>query len=153
MFKTLSCLSFKQCEAARHSHLSVICFVKERKRIIKHLIPCQSRYSLNENRTQHSVIYFPFIHRFCSSEEPNYTPYRKNVNAFSGIFGEFVMSLSDKVLFLPNAAPPPTIPSSPPPDRCLCRICCLKLRGLRRHLYQTVSNVSTLCYEWLLFSS
>ncbi|HFC8019094.1 TPA: hypothetical protein ACFO96_001748, partial [Neisseria meningitidis] len=63
-------------------------------------------------------------------------PQGKTVNAFSGIFlGKFVMSLSDKVfLFSPNAAPPPTILSSPSSGWCAFVNMPSETRGLRRHL-------------------
>ncbi|HFC8533381.1 TPA: hypothetical protein ACFRHF_002153, partial [Neisseria lactamica] len=54
--------------------------------------------------------------RFVSSEDANYTLEDVYGQYFQwDFFKKFVISLSDKVfLFLPNAAPPPKIPSSSP---------------------------------------
>ena len=62
-----------------HSHLSVICFVKERKRIIKHFISLSIKTFLktSKNQTNCDILTCSFNHRR-SSEEPNYTPPLKN---------------------------------------------------------------------------
>jgi len=62
-----------------HSHLSVICFVKEQKRIIKHFISLSIKTFLktSKNQTNCDILTCSFNHRR-SSEEPNYTPTRKN---------------------------------------------------------------------------
>lgn len=62
-----------------HSHLSVICFVKERKRIIKHFISLSIKTFLktSKNQTNCDILISSFNHRR-SSEEPNYTPTTKN---------------------------------------------------------------------------
>ena len=62
-----------------HSHLSVICFVKERKRIIKHFISLSIKTFLktSKNQTNCDILTCSFNHRR-SSEEPNYTPLLKN---------------------------------------------------------------------------
>ena len=62
-----------------HSHLSVICFVKEQKRIIKHFISLSIKTFLktSKNQTNCDILICSFNHRQ-SSEEPNYTPPLKN---------------------------------------------------------------------------
>ena len=62
-----------------HSHLSVICFVKERKRIIKHFISLSIKIFLktSKNQTNCDILISSFNHRR-SSEEPNYTPTTQN---------------------------------------------------------------------------
>ena len=62
-----------------HSHLSVICFVKEQKRIIKHFISLSIKTFLktSKNQTNCDILTCSFNHRQ-SSEEPNYTPLLKN---------------------------------------------------------------------------
>ena len=62
-----------------HSHLSVICFVKERKRIIKHFISLSIKTFLktSKNQTNCDILTCSFSHRR-SSEEPNYTLPLKN---------------------------------------------------------------------------
>ena len=62
-----------------HSHLSVICFVKERKRIIKHFksLSIKTFLKTSKNQTNCDILTSSFNHRR-SSEEPNYTPTRKN---------------------------------------------------------------------------
>ncbi|HFC6500369.1 TPA: hypothetical protein ACFNPJ_001815, partial [Neisseria meningitidis] len=81
-------------------------------------------------------------------------PQGKTVNAFSGIFlGKFVMSLSDKVfLFSPNAAPPPTILSSPSSGWCAFVNMPSETRGLRRHFVsKRYLMYPHFVIEWLLF--
>ena len=62
-----------------HSHLSVICFVKEQKRIIKHFISLSIKTFLktSKNQTNCDILICSFNHRR-SSEEPNYTLPLKN---------------------------------------------------------------------------
>ena len=62
-----------------HSHLSVICFVKERKRIIKHFksLSIKTFLKTSKNQTNCDILTCSFNHRR-SSEEPNYTPHLKN---------------------------------------------------------------------------
>ena len=62
-----------------HSHLSVICFVKERKRIIKHFksLSIKTFLKTSKNQTNCDILISSFNHRQ-SSEEPNYTPPLKN---------------------------------------------------------------------------
>ena len=62
-----------------HSHLSVICFVKERKRIIKHFksLSIKTFHKTSKNQTNCDILISSFNHRR-SSEEPNYTPSTKN---------------------------------------------------------------------------
>ena len=62
-----------------HSHLSVICFVKERKRIIKHFksLSIKTFLKTSKNQTNCDILICSFNHRR-SSEEPNYTPTTKN---------------------------------------------------------------------------
>ena len=62
-----------------HSHLSVICFVKERKRIIKHFksLSIKTFLKTSKNQTNCDILISSFNHRQ-SSEEPNYTPLLKN---------------------------------------------------------------------------
>ena len=62
-----------------HSHLSVICLVKERKRIIKHFISLSIKTFLktSKNQTNCDILTCSFNHRR-SSEEPNYTPTTQN---------------------------------------------------------------------------
>ena len=62
-----------------HSHLSVICFVKERKRIIKHFksLSIKTFLKTSKNQTNCDILISSFNHRQ-SSEEPNYTPLHKN---------------------------------------------------------------------------
>lgn len=62
-----------------HSHLSVICFVKERKRIIKHFksLSIKTFLKTSKNQTDCDILTSSFNHRR-SSEEPNYTPTLKN---------------------------------------------------------------------------
>ena len=62
-----------------HSHLSVICFVKERKRIIKHFISLSIKTFLknSKNQTNCDILICSFNRRQ-SGEEPNYTPTTKN---------------------------------------------------------------------------
>ena len=62
-----------------HSHLSVICFVKEQKRIIKHFksLSIKTFHKTSKNQTNCDILTCSFNHRR-SSEEPNYTPTRKN---------------------------------------------------------------------------
>lgn len=62
-----------------HSHLSVICFVKERKRIIKHFksLSIKTFLKTSKNQTNCDILISSFNHRR-SSEEPNYTPLLKN---------------------------------------------------------------------------
>ena len=62
-----------------HSHLSVICFVKERKRIIKHFISLSIKIFLktSKNQTNCDILTCSF-NRHRSSEEPNYTPLLEN---------------------------------------------------------------------------
>ena len=62
-----------------HSHLSVICFVKEQKRIIKHPISLSIKTFLktSKNQTNCDILVSSFNRRR-SSEEPNYTPLQKN---------------------------------------------------------------------------
>ena len=62
-----------------HSHLSVICFVKERKRIIKHFksLSIKTFLKTSKNQTNCDILISSFNHRR-SSEEPNYTPTTQN---------------------------------------------------------------------------
>ncbi|EFC87077.1 hypothetical protein NEIMUCOT_06495 [Neisseria mucosa ATCC 25996] len=62
-----------------HSHLSVICFVKEQKRIIKHFksLSIKTFLKTSKNQTNCDILVSSFNHRR-SSEEPNYTPLLKN---------------------------------------------------------------------------
>ena len=62
-----------------HSHLSVICFVKERKRIIKHFksLSIKTFLKTSKNQTNCDILVSSFNRRR-SSEEPNYTPLLKN---------------------------------------------------------------------------
>ncbi|EFC87500.1 hypothetical protein NEIMUCOT_06117 [Neisseria mucosa ATCC 25996] len=62
-----------------HSHLSVICFVKEQKRIIKHFksLSIKTFLKTSKNQTNCDILISSFNHRR-SSEEPNYTPTTQN---------------------------------------------------------------------------
>ncbi|EPI5668371.1 hypothetical protein HGJ47_002214, partial [Neisseria gonorrhoeae] len=61
---------FQTVRGPRHSHLSVICFVKERCEIIKYPFRL-SKISLDISDIP--CYTFQFVRRFGSGEEPNYT--------------------------------------------------------------------------------
>ncbi|ENX1854083.1 hypothetical protein ACFZ7F_002000, partial [Neisseria gonorrhoeae] len=77
---------FQTVRGPRHSHLSVICFVKERCEIIKYPFRL-SKISLDISDIP--CYTFQFVRRFGSSEEPNYTPAGENSQYFQrDFFGE-----------------------------------------------------------------
>ncbi len=84
MFKTLSCLSFKQCELKALTLIGNLFFVKERLNYKVFLPPVKISLDI-----PNILCYtFQFVRRFCS-EEPNYTPTREKRSMLSvGFFGE-----------------------------------------------------------------
>ncbi|HGM1866950.1 TPA: hypothetical protein ACKJ53_002187, partial [Neisseria gonorrhoeae] len=77
---------FQTVRGPRHSHLSVICFVKERCEIIKYPFRL-SKISLDISDIP--CYTFQFVRRFGSGEEPNYTPAGENSQYFQrDFFGE-----------------------------------------------------------------